>query len=77
MWRKTRSKYEGNACFGTDPNRNCDANYGGEGSSNISCADTYRGPFVESEPEVKAFADFTRSHLGKIMVSIAKLGVPR
>lgn len=71
MWRKTRSKYEENLCAGTDPNRNCDANYGGEGSSNNSCTETYRGPFVESEPEVKAFADFTRSHLSEIMVYVS------
>lgn len=71
LWRKTRSKYPGDLCYGTDPNRNCDANYGGEGASNNSCTQTYRGPHLESEPEVKAFADFTRAHKSKIMVYVS------
>jgi hypothetical protein len=29
LWRKTRSPNEGSICYGTDPNRNWDANWGG------------------------------------------------
>ncbi|KAL6050665.1 hypothetical protein STEG23_014065 [Scotinomys teguina] len=35
---------------------------GNEGSSTHPCDDTYCGPFPESEPEVKAVADFLRKH---------------
>lgn len=70
MWRKTRSYYAGDRCIGTDPNRNCDALWSGPGSSNISCAATYYGPYVESEPEVKALANFIRGNIGKIMTYV-------
>ncbi|OBS72079.1 hypothetical protein A6R68_13343, partial [Neotoma lepida] len=33
-----------------------------EGASTHPCDDTYCGPFPESEPEVKAVADFLRKH---------------
>ncbi|XP_041457443.1 carboxypeptidase B-like [Lytechinus variegatus] len=52
MWRKTRSTYEGNACDGVDPNRNYMYEWGGSGSSSLSCSDIYRGPAAHSEPEV-------------------------
>ncbi|EGW07179.1 Carboxypeptidase A6 [Cricetulus griseus] len=35
---------------------------GNEGASAHPCDDTYCGPFPESEPEVKAVADFLRKH---------------
>ncbi|XP_070611008.1 carboxypeptidase A1 isoform X2 [Erythrolamprus reginae] len=62
MWRKTRSKIQGSTCIGVDPNRNWAAGFGGTGSSGNPCSETYRGPFAESEPEVKAIVDFVRQH---------------
>ncbi|XP_056106999.1 carboxypeptidase A1-like [Rhinichthys klamathensis goyatoka] len=62
MWRKTRKPNPGSSCVGVDPNRNWDAGFGGAGSSNDPCTETYRGPSAHSEPEVKAIVDFVKSH---------------
>ncbi|XP_062856153.1 carboxypeptidase A1-like [Trichomycterus rosablanca] len=62
MWRKTRKPNTGSSCVGVDPNRNWDAGFGGTGSSNSPCSETYRGPKAHSEPEVKAIVDFVQSH---------------
>nr|XP_020668344.1 carboxypeptidase A1-like [Pogona vitticeps] len=62
MWRKTRSKNSGSLCIGVDPNRNWDAGFGVAGSSGNPCSETYRGPYANSEPEVKAIVDFVKSH---------------
>lgn len=69
MWRKTRSHYAGNVCVGTDPNRNFDAGWSGPGSTANSCAETYYGPYVESEPEVKALSDYVRANANNLQVS--------
>uniref|UniRef100_A0A8C9EUA3 Carboxypeptidase A1 n=1 Tax=Pavo cristatus TaxID=9049 RepID=A0A8C9EUA3_PAVCR len=62
MWRKTRSKHSGSLCVGVDPNRNWDAGFGGSGASSNPCSETYRGPYANSEPEVKAIVDFVKNH---------------
>ncbi|XP_060102013.1 carboxypeptidase A1-like [Heteronotia binoei] len=62
MWRKTRSINSGSSCVGVDPNRNWDAGFGVAGSSGNPCSETYRGPYANSEPEVKAIVDFVKSH---------------
>ncbi|XP_066504974.1 carboxypeptidase A1-like [Hoplias malabaricus] len=62
MWRKTRKPNSGSPCIGVDPNRNWDAGFGGPGSSNNPCNQTYHGPYAHSEPEVKAIVDFVISH---------------
>ncbi|KAM7177345.1 carboxypeptidase A1-like [Macrochelys suwanniensis] len=62
MWRKTRSVNAGSACIGVDPNRNWDAGFGGAGASSNPCSETYRGPYANSEREVKAIVDFVKSH---------------
>nr|XP_003229181.2 PREDICTED: carboxypeptidase A1 [Anolis carolinensis] len=62
MWRKTRSINAGSSCVGVDPNRNWDAGFGGAGASGSPCTETYRGPYANSEPEVKAIVDFVKSH---------------
>ncbi|XP_053112232.1 carboxypeptidase A1-like [Hemicordylus capensis] len=62
MWRKTRSLNSGSSCIGVDPNRNWDAGFGVAGSSGNPCSETYRGPYANSEPEVKAIVDFVKSH---------------
>ncbi|ETE61379.1 Carboxypeptidase B2, partial [Ophiophagus hannah] len=66
MWRKTRSKHGNNKCIGTDMNRNFDAGWCGKGGSRDDCEETYCGPYPESEPEVKAVADFLRKHKDRI-----------
>ncbi|XP_061438638.1 carboxypeptidase A2-like [Rhineura floridana] len=62
MWRKTRSKLPGSSCIGVDPNRNWDADFGGPGSSNNPCSDTYCGPSANSEAEVRSIVDFVKGH---------------
>ncbi|XP_072897659.1 carboxypeptidase B-like [Hemitrygon akajei] len=66
FWRKTRSRYPGNSCTGTDPNRNFAAKWCSIGASNNPCSNVYCGPFVESESEVKAVADFVHYYLQHI-----------
>ncbi|NWV07067.1 CBPA1 Carboxypeptidase, partial [Ptilonorhynchus violaceus] len=62
LWRKTRSINAGSRCVGVDPNRNWDAGFGEAGASGSPCAETYRGPYANSEPEVKSIVDFVKSH---------------
>ncbi|XP_067897655.1 carboxypeptidase B-like [Heterodontus francisci] len=62
MWRKTRSRIPGSSCRGVDPNRNWDAGWCTVGASTNPCSETYCGPQIESEKEVKAVADFVRLH---------------
>jgi len=61
LWRKTRSQNTGTDCYGTDPNRNWDANWGGEGSSTNPCSETYAGASAFSERETSAARDFLTS----------------
>ncbi|KTG45543.1 hypothetical protein cypCar_00007916 [Cyprinus carpio] len=70
MWRKTRKPNPGSKCVGVDPNRNWDAGFGGAGSSGNPCSETYRGPRVNSESEVKAIVDFVKSH-GKLKAFVS------
>uniref|UniRef100_A0A8C1F0V3 Carboxypeptidase A1 n=1 Tax=Cyprinus carpio carpio TaxID=630221 RepID=A0A8C1F0V3_CYPCA len=65
MWRKTRKPNPGSSCVGVDPNRNWEIGFGGPGASSNPCSQTYHGPSVHSEPEVKAIVDFVKSH-GKL-----------
>ncbi|XP_039271139.2 carboxypeptidase B-like [Styela clava] len=69
LWRKTRSNY-GTRCNGTDPNRNCNAYWGGPGSSPNPCSDIYYGPAMESEIEVHALANFIRDNAQTIAAYI-------
>ncbi|XP_078090865.1 carboxypeptidase A1-like [Mustelus asterias] len=62
MWRKTMSKRPGSHCIGVDANRNFDANFGGNGSSKVPCAENYCGPHAHSEAEVEAIVNFIRKH---------------
>ncbi|XP_056307264.1 carboxypeptidase A1-like [Danio aesculapii] len=62
MWRKTRKPNPGSSCVGVDPNRNWETGFGGPGSSSNPCSQTYHGPSIHSEPEVKAIVEFVKSH---------------
>ncbi|NP_001278452.1 carboxypeptidase B precursor [Columba livia] len=66
MWRKTRSRNAGSACYGTDPNRNFNAGWCTLGASKRACDADYCGSAPESEKETKALADFIREHLSTI-----------
>ncbi|XP_074049793.1 carboxypeptidase A5-like isoform X2 [Macrotis lagotis] len=71
LWRKNRAASSNSTCKGVDPNRNWDAGFGGLGSSNNPCSETYHGPFPHSEPEVASIADFIQKHkLFKSLISI-------
>jgi hypothetical protein len=53
LWRKNRQPNTGSSCIGTDMNRNYPFHFGGPGSSNNPCTETYRGPVGFSGPAVK------------------------
>lgn len=61
LWRKTRSPNAGSTCIGTDPNRNWDSNWCGEGASTSPCSDTYCGSRAFSERETAAARDYLTS----------------
>ncbi|XP_015339787.2 carboxypeptidase B2 isoform X2 [Marmota marmota marmota] len=72
MWRKNRSSHENNRCIGTDLNRNfASKHWCEEGASSFSCSETYCGLYPESEPEVKAVADFLRRNINHIKAYIS------
>ncbi|XP_047612284.1 carboxypeptidase B2 [Phacochoerus africanus] len=72
MWRKNRSFHENNPCIGTDLNRNfASKHWCEEGASSFSCSETYCGPYPESEPEVKAVADFLRRNINHMKAYIS------
>lgn len=56
LWRKTRKP--NGLCYGVDLNRNFDANWGGIGSSDKTCAYDYSGSEVNSEPEAKCWSEY-------------------
>uniref|UniRef100_A0A8D2DTF8 Carboxypeptidase A4 n=1 Tax=Sciurus vulgaris TaxID=55149 RepID=A0A8D2DTF8_SCIVU len=62
LWRKTRSLNPGSRCIGTDPNRNWNASFAGEGASDNPCSEVYHGPHANSEVEVKSVVDFIQKH---------------
>lgn len=58
LWRKNRRLTEGEACYGTDLNRNFGYFWMHAGASNNSCTETYAGPEAFSEPEARALRDW-------------------
>ncbi|XP_011368672.1 carboxypeptidase B2 [Pteropus vampyrus] len=71
MWRKNRSFHENNPCIGTDLNRNFASKHWCEkGASSFSCSEIYCGLYPESEPEVKAVANFLRRNINHIKAYI-------
>ncbi|XP_075865543.1 carboxypeptidase B2 [Microcebus murinus] len=72
MWRKNRSYHANNRCIGTDLNRNfASKHWCEEGASSFSCSQTYCGLYPESEPEVKAMANFLRRNVDHIKAYIS------
>jgi len=62
FWRKTRSKNGGwRNCMGTDPNRNFDIEFAGEGTSSNPCSDIYHGKKAFSESETAALVAFLQT----------------
>ncbi|XP_055974411.1 carboxypeptidase A5 [Sorex fumeus] len=62
LWRKNKSSRPGILCIGVDLNRNWESGFGGNGSNENPCSETYHGPAPESEPEVAAIVKFIRTH---------------
>jgi len=58
LWRKNRQPNSGSTCVGTDLNRNYGYMWGGPGSSNSPCSETYRGSAAFSGPEIAGTRDF-------------------
>ncbi|CAF0953240.1 unnamed protein product [Rotaria sordida] len=56
MWRKNRRPH--NDCPGVDLNRNFPFAWDNRGASKFPCEETYRGPYPESEPEVRSITSF-------------------
>ncbi|KAJ3062854.1 corticosteroid- binding protein, partial [Podochytrium sp. JEL0797] len=68
MWRKNRQPNAGNACVGTDPNRNWDTNWGGDGSTSRNpCSDSFIGSAPFSAPEPKNMANYLSSRGGDVI----------
>ncbi|XP_074223158.1 carboxypeptidase A5 isoform X2 [Camelus bactrianus] len=71
LWRKNKSSRPGIFCIGVDLNRNWKSGFGGNGSNNNPCSETYHGPSPQSEPEVAAIVDFITAHGNiKALISI-------
>ncbi|XP_012669178.1 carboxypeptidase A5 isoform X3 [Otolemur garnettii] len=71
LWRKNKSTRPGIFCIGVDLNRNWKSGFGGNGSNNNPCSETYHGPSPQSEPEVSAIVNFITAHGNfKALISI-------
>ncbi|XP_058385952.1 carboxypeptidase A5 isoform X2 [Diceros bicornis minor] len=71
LWRKNKSTRPGIFCIGVDLNRNWKSGFGGNGSNNNPCSETYHGPSPQSESEVAAIVDFITAHGNiKALISI-------
>ncbi|OXA37503.1 Carboxypeptidase B [Folsomia candida] len=71
LWRKTRSKIANSTCYGVDPNRNWDFQWGSKGTSDNPCELTYRGPRPASEPEVSSSQKYILSIKNRIRLLIS------
>ncbi|XP_020278345.1 carboxypeptidase B-like [Pseudomyrmex gracilis] len=59
LWRKNRRKTNSvTGCMGIDLNRNFGYRWGGKGTSQMPCRDTYSGTGPFSEPETEAIRNF-------------------
>jgi hypothetical protein len=58
-------------CYGADPNRNWDVNWGSYGGSTNPCSSSYYGDHVFSEPETKQLADFLNSQFTSLFAYIS------
>ncbi|KAL5256756.1 hypothetical protein ACHWQZ_G011875 [Mnemiopsis leidyi] len=84
MWRKTRrpsgckygytrpdgSCYYGQ-CYGIDPNRNFDADFGKKGVSSNPCSDVYPGKQAFSEKNTQAMRDFLLKHKSNLALYLS------
>jgi murein tripeptide amidase MpaA len=62
LWRKNRLANPIPSCMGVDTNRNYPMKWGEPGASADPCSQTYRGPGVQSEPEIAASTAFWRQN---------------
>jgi hypothetical protein len=58
-------------CYGVDINRNFDTNFGGAGSSDVPCIDTYHGPNSFSEAESSAVRDVLIANRPRVKAAIS------
>lgn len=70
LWRKNRIPNSGSTCVGTDINRNYAYGWGGAGSSNSPCSETYRGTSPFSTTEAAAERNFLQSLIDRSLLSI-------
>jgi len=66
LWRKNRQANSGSSCVGTDLNRNYGVHFGGPGSGDKACDETYRGTHAFSGPETAAEKAFLDVYKGKV-----------
>lgn len=75
LWRKnrrtSRRRSTHDDCNGVDLNRNFDANFHGDGSSDDQCSQLYQGPGPFSEPESRAMANLIWSLRKNIKLAIS------
>jgi len=68
LWRKNRVPY--GFCYGCDPNRNFDSDFGGPGTSDSACSDIYHGPYAFSSAEASAVRDSVMAEASRMKVFI-------
>ncbi len=73
LWRKNR-RINQTGCEGVDINRNYAFGWGGEGASDDSCSETYRGASPASEPETAAIQNVLDAERFAIAVSYHTFG---
>nr|ATU82441.1 venom M14 protease [Lethocerus distinctifemur] len=70
FWRKNRANTTDPRCKGVDLNRNFDVYFGGLGTSDYPCDETYVGTGPFSEPESRALRDYALRHKNRIQLYI-------
>lgn len=68
QWRKTRKPNPGSSCVGTDPNRNYDNHFCGEGTSTSPCSEVYCGSAPFSEKCVANIRDYGLANADRLVV---------
>lgn len=71
LWRKNRAVNPGSICMGVDLNRNFPVGFGGTGSSNGPCSETFHGAAAFSEPESNTLKNLIAADQGRVKTAIS------
>ncbi|XP_029462213.1 carboxypeptidase O-like isoform X2 [Rhinatrema bivittatum] len=67
LWRKSRSPHDNGTCYGTDLNRNFNAQWCTVGADSFCSSEAFCGTSPDSEPETKAITSFIESQKSDIL----------